>query len=34
QIAQRTGSALVQRIGHVGLYYLRHAKLPRIVIPD
>ncbi len=34
QIAQRTGSALVQRIGHVGLYYLRHPKLPRIVIPD
>lgn len=33
QIAQRTGSALVQRIGHVGLYYLRHPQLPRIVIP-
>lgn len=33
QIAQRTGSELVQRIGHVGLYYLRHPELPRIVIP-
>jgi RNA-binding protein len=33
-LARRTGSALVHRIGHVGVLYLRHPELPRIVIPD
>lgn len=33
-LALRTGSALVHRIGHVGVLYLRNPKLARIVIPD
>ena len=33
-LARRTGSALVHRIGHVGVLYLRNPELPRIVIPD
>ena len=33
-LARSTGSSLVHRIGHVGVYYLRNATLPKIVIPD
>lgn len=32
-LAQRTASSLVQRIGHVGVLYRRHAELPRILLP-
>jgi RNA-binding protein len=34
QLAARTGSRLVQRIGNVGLLYRADKKLPRIVLPD
>jgi RNA-binding protein len=34
ELATRSGSQLVFRIGHVGLLYRRHPKLPKIVIPD
>jgi RNA-binding protein len=34
QLAARTGSQLVQRIGNVGLLYRADKKLPRIVLPD
>lgn len=33
-LAQRTASALVQRVGHVGVFYRRRAALPKILIPD
>ena len=33
-LAARTGSALVQRIGHIAVLYRRHPELPRILIPD
>ncbi len=33
-LAARTSSELVQRIGHVGVFYRRRAELPRILIPD
>jgi RNA-binding protein len=33
-LASLTGSALVHRIGHVGVLYLRNSKLAKIVIPD
>jgi RNA-binding protein len=33
-LAHRTSSALVQRVGHVGVFYRRHAELPKILIPD
>jgi RNA-binding protein len=34
QLASRTGSAVIQRIGHVAVLYLRHPELPRILVPD
>jgi len=34
ELAQRTGSHLVNRIGNVGLFYRAHPKLPKILIPD
>ena len=34
ELATRTRSALVQRIGHVGVLYRRRAELPKIIIPD
>jgi RNA-binding protein len=34
ELAVRTHSELVQRIGNVGVFYRRHARLPKIVIPD
>ena len=33
-LASRTGSDLVQRIGHVGVFYRRRKDLPNILIPD
>ena len=33
-LADRTASALVQRVGHVGVFYRRREALPRIIIPD
>ena len=34
QLAERTLSGVVQRIGHVAVLYRARADLPRIVIPD
>jgi len=34
ELARRTSSELVQRVGHVGVYYRRRPALPKIVIPD
>lgn len=33
QLAERTGSAMVTRIGHVAVLYRQHPDLPRIVLP-
>jgi RNA-binding protein len=33
-LGARTGSALVQRIGNVAVYYRPRAQLPKILIPD
>jgi RNA-binding protein len=33
-LAERTSSALVQRIGHVGVFYRRRPELPKILLPD
>ncbi len=33
-LADRTTSELVQRIGHVGVYYRRRKELPKVLIPD
>jgi RNA-binding protein len=33
QLAERTGSAMVTRIGHVAVLYRRHAELPKIMLP-
>jgi RNA-binding protein len=32
-LAQQTGSLLVQRIGNVGVFYRRHKERPRIILP-
>jgi RNA-binding protein len=32
-LAERTGSTMVTRIGHVAVLYRRHAELPRIILP-
>ncbi len=34
QLATLTASELVQRIGHVGIFYRRGKELPKVVIPD
>ena len=34
ELANQTRSELVQRIGHVALYYRRHAEEPKILLPD
>ncbi|HKZ72631.1 MAG TPA: ribosome assembly RNA-binding protein YhbY [Steroidobacteraceae bacterium] len=34
ELARRTGSALVQRIGHVAVLYRPHPAMPKLVIPD
>ena len=33
-MADRTASELVQRIGHVGVFYRRRPEMPKILIPD
>jgi RNA-binding protein len=33
-LAARTGAALVQRVGHVGVFYRRRKELAKILIPD
>jgi RNA-binding protein len=33
-LASRTTSELVQRIGHVGVFYRRRAELAKILLPD
>ena len=33
ELAQQTGSALVQRIGNVGVFYRPHKDKPRIILP-
>jgi RNA-binding protein len=33
-LAARTMSEIVQRIGHVGVFYRRSKILPKIVVPD
>jgi RNA-binding protein len=33
-LAERTRSTLVQRIGHVGLFYRRHPQLAKVILPD
>lgn len=34
ELATATKSELVQRIGHVALYYRRHPEQPEILLPD
>ena len=33
-LASRTTSELVERIGHVGVFYRRHKELAKILLPD
>jgi RNA-binding protein len=33
-LATRTSAQLVQRIGHVGVFYRRRKDLPKILLPD
>ena len=33
-LADRTASALVHRVGHVGVFYRRRSEMPKILIPD
>jgi RNA-binding protein len=33
-LAQRTASEIVQRVGHVGVFYRRNATLAKIILPD
>jgi RNA-binding protein len=33
-LARQTSSEIVQRIGHVGLFYRRSTQLPKILLPD
>jgi RNA-binding protein len=34
ELAVRTASTLVQRIGHVGVFYRPRKELPKILLPD
>ena len=34
ELAQSTRAELVQRIGHVALYYRKHPEKPKILLPD
>lgn len=34
ELAKQTGSALVQRIGNVGVFYRARPDKPRIILPD
>jgi RNA-binding protein len=33
-LASSTGSELVQRVGHVGVFYRRSKRLAKIILPD
>jgi len=33
ELAKQSGSALVQRIGNVGVFYRRHKDKPKIILP-
>jgi RNA-binding protein len=33
-LAQQTGSEIVQRIGNVGVFYRRSAQMPKVLLPD
>jgi RNA-binding protein len=33
-LSERTSSELVQRVGHVGVYYRQRRQSPKIIIPD
>ncbi|HLS80027.1 MAG TPA: ribosome assembly RNA-binding protein YhbY [Steroidobacter sp.] len=33
-LAEQSGSALVQRIGNVGVFYRPHKERPRIILPE
>jgi RNA-binding protein len=33
-LASRTTSEIVQRVGHVGIFFRRNKALPKILIPD
>src|SRR5271167_2340907 len=33
-MAASTASELVQRIGHVGVFYRRRSEMPKVLIPD
>ncbi|MDP8983739.1 MAG: ribosome assembly RNA-binding protein YhbY [Pseudomonadota bacterium] len=33
-LATRTASSLVQRVGHVGVFYRPRKELPKILVPD
>jgi RNA-binding protein len=33
-LASRTSAELVQRVGHVGVFYRRRATMPKILMPD
>lgn len=33
-LAERTASELVQRVGHVGVFYRKRKELSRIMLPD
>jgi RNA-binding protein len=33
-LARQTSSEIVQRIGHVGVFYRRSSKIPKILLPD
>jgi len=34
ELARRTSALLVQRVGHVGIFYRRSERLARILVPD
>jgi RNA-binding protein len=34
ELARKTGSEFVYRIGNVGLFYKKNSKLPKILLPD
>jgi RNA-binding protein len=34
ELARRTSALLVQRVGHVGVFYRRSERLARILVPD
>ena len=34
ELAHRTSAQLVQRVGHVGVFYRRSDRLARILVPD